>query len=113
MLDANFSPFLYSVMTQNLSGSGIKFTTDIPLIENQSFLIYLNPILVDHLKLNPAILIRSGDYFFCKIVWKKPIKSGCEFGAKFIQSNELNDLELDHFVTLLNASTSQAESASL
>ncbi len=92
-----------AIMTQNLSARGVKFTSDTPLTMGQAFLIYLNPVLIDSLKIDKQLLIRSGDYYFCHVMWTKPTAHGIEVGAQFIESQKVSPSDIHHFVTLLNS----------
>lgn len=105
LLNATQTPQKSFVLTANLSGSGIQFTTNSPLTEGHLFLIYLNDVLINDLKINRVNLVRSGDHYLCRVVWNQKQDNKTQVGACFLERKLCNSDELETFVELVNLST--------
>lgn len=96
------------ILTENLSASGIKFTTNNRLENSQFFLIYLNDLLmheINSLSEQRSRWVRAGDYYLMRVVWIKEIdvQAGvCEIGASFIEKEYCREEELATFTELMN-----------
>jgi hypothetical protein len=107
------NPHKNLILTENLSASGVKFTTNSKLALAQFFLIYLNDQLmreIDSLYSHKKSWLKAGDYYLTKVVWVKeidPAASIYEIGAAFIEKDECREEELATFTELMNVRTLQ------
>lgn len=109
-LDPLQTPHRNLILTENLSASGIKFTTNCRLDSPQYFLIYLNDQLmheINSLYRDRARWVKAGDYYLTKVVWAKEIKETeglFEIGAAFIEKEGCRAEDLATFTELMNVS---------
>lgn len=108
-LDQN-GPRKNFILTENLSASGIKFTTHNPLEEGQLFLIYLNDQLMKEIRSlyeKKQNWIKAGDYYLAKVVWAQDIKKEpgvFDIGATFVQKDNCRSNEIETLTDLMNIS---------
>lgn len=97
------------VLTQNLSASGIKFTTNGVLESEQCFLICLNDHLMQQIRTlfeEHEDFLRAGDYYLTKVVWVNEVKKNqgiYEVGASFLRKTECGPKDVDTLTELMNA----------
>lgn len=104
-IDESQNPKKNFVLTENLSGCGIKFTTNEKIKDDTHFLIYLNDMLVKDLNQNGKNLLKSGDYYLCKVVWAKEIRPKIfEIGAAFLEKKTCDSDQIETFTELVNIS---------
>src|SRR3989338_3368681 len=75
-IDDAQNPHKNLILTENLSASGIKFTTNSRLELGQFFLIYLNDLLmrdINSLYGHKKSWLKAGDYYLTKVVWAKEV----------------------------------------
>lgn len=102
-VDDSENPQKNFVITENLSGSGIKFTTNSALKSSSYFLVYLNDALLSDIGQNSENLLKSGDYYLCKVVWSNEIRSNAyEVGAAFLEKKSCQSQDIDTFTELVN-----------
>lgn len=107
------NPHKNLILTENLSASGVKFTTNSRLCLGQFFLIYLNDQLmreIDSLYGHKKSWLKAGDYYLTKVVWVReldPTNSVYEIGAAFIEKDDCREAELATFTELMNVKTLQ------
>lgn len=93
------------VVTNNVSGCGIKFSTSNIFQNNELFLIYLNDVMAKDLQTNGKSLLKSGDYYMAKVVWIQNLPNGNqEVGAEFLTKKEGDAQNMQTFTELLNVS---------
>ena len=94
------------ILTENLSASGIKFTTNSVLKDAQFFLIYLNDQLMRDLSglyEHKKTWVSAGEYYLAKVVWAKEIDTGIfEIGASFVEKSGCREEELATLTELMN-----------
>lgn len=104
-LDDGQNPQKNIILTENVSGCGLKFTTNEELKPGSLFLIYLNDLLLQDIDKNKNEMIRSGDYYLCQVVWRNSIKSNFyEVGSCFFEKELALSKEMDTFTELVNIS---------
>lgn len=97
------------ILTQNVSASGIKFTTAEEFLPNSDFLLYLNPQLIPELGHDATQWVRAGDHYLARVVWVKRIdgKSLYEVGATFADKSTCRADAIQKLTELLNVSMLQ------
>ena len=91
------------IVTENLSASGIKFTTNVDLKMSSYFLVFLNDVLLRDIDQNSKNLLKSGDHFFCKVVWSRALRSSTyEIRACFLEKQGCQSEDIDSFTELVN-----------
>lgn len=109
-LDDGQNPRRHLILTENLSASGIKFTTNNLVHPAQYFLIYLNDAVMHELRAldrASARWVRAGDHYLTRVVWvlEIPATPGIfDVGAAFIERESLREDMLATFTELLNLS---------
>lgn len=98
------------ILTENLSASGIKFTTNHNLEQGQLFLIYLNDQLMKEIRSlyeKKQNWVKAGDYYLAKVVWANDAKKEqavFEVGAAFVQRDSCKSDEIQTLTELMNVS---------
>lgn len=98
------------ILTENLSASGIKFTTHNHLEEGLYFLIYLNDQLMKEIRSlyeKKQSWVKAGDYYLAKVVWVTEIRkdqSVFEIGAAFVKKDNCRTGEIETLTDLMNIS---------
>jgi hypothetical protein len=96
------------ILTENLSASGIKFTTNCKLSVSQFFLLYLNDQLMREIHdvyQDKKRWLKAGDYYLTKVVWVKEIDKEAgifEIGASFLEKECCREEDLATFTELMN-----------
>lgn len=109
-LDLLQTPHRNLILTEDLSASGVKFTTNNRLDLSQYFLIYLNDQLmheINSLYRERAHWVRAGDYYLTKVVWAKEIGDTdgfYEVGAAFVEKEGCRVEDIATFTELMNVS---------
>lgn len=104
-LDESQTPQKNLILTENLSASGLKFTSNQNLTSGTLFLIYLNDVLIHDMHLNKNNLIKSGDYYLCKVVRTRTLKDGLyEIGSAFFDRKAAHSEDMETFTELVNIS---------
>lgn len=104
-LDDSQTPKKNLILTENLSASGMKFSTNQHLENGTLFLIYLNDILIDDMAINKNNLLKSGDYYLCQVVRCKALPQNCyEIGAAFFDRQSARSSDMETFTELVNIS---------
>ena len=108
-LDQN-GPKKNLILTENLSASGIKFTTQNQLLQGQYFLIYLNDQLMKEIRSlyeRKQSWVKAGDYYLAKVVWIQDVNKGegvFEVGAAFVKKDTCRTEEIETLTELMNIS---------
>lgn len=93
------------VVTNNVSGCGVKFSTSNTFQNNELFLIYLNDLTAKDLQTNGKTLLKSGDYYMAQVVWIQNLPDGNqEVGAEFLTKKDGDADRMQTFTELLNMS---------
>ena len=98
------------ILTENLSASGIKFTTQNQLLQGQYFLIYLNDQLMKEIRSlyeRKQSWVKAGDYYLAKVVWIQDVNKGesvFEVGAAFVKKDTCRTEEIETLTELMNIS---------
>lgn len=98
------------ILTENLSASGIKFTTHNILEEGQYFLIYLNDQLMKEIRSlyeKKQSWVKAGDYYLAKVIWISKIRKDenvFEIGAAFVKKDNCRSDEIETLTDLMNIS---------
>lgn len=109
-VDSLQNPQKNLILTENLSASGIKFTTNTSLQVGLFFLIYLNDQLMHEIRKkfqDQTHWIRAGDYYLTKVVRLKTLdekENMFEVGAAFIEKDGCCMEDLEIFTELMNIS---------
>lgn len=104
-IDDSQTPQQNIVLTENLSGCGIKFTTNSKIESTSYFLIYLNDLLLKDVEINSANLLKSGDYYLARVVWCKNLRGLYrEIGANFLEKKNCESQDIDTLTELVNIS---------
>ncbi len=94
------------VFSQNVSANGYCFRSAQALNEGELVLVYLKDHQLDDLKLNRASVIKSGNYFFARVVRCDvrfvDTELKYEIGCSFLGLDESNSHHLDLFTQLIN-----------
>lgn len=102
-LSSDQSPKQNTILTRNVSASGVCFTTGDNLVPGTFFLIYLNPQSLPEIGGHPETWVRSGDYYLARVVRAKRLQDDFEIGATFVNKAVCQVDELLHFTELMNA----------
>lgn len=97
------------ILTENLSASGIKFTTNCDLKKGHYFLIDLHDQLMQEFQslfADKHSWIKSGDYYLMQVVWSQEIEKNqdvFEIGAAFVQKDQCKMAEIETLTKLMSA----------
>ncbi|OGQ06824.1 MAG: hypothetical protein A3G32_00440 [Deltaproteobacteria bacterium RIFCSPLOWO2_12_FULL_40_28] len=106
------------VLTRNVSASGFCFRSAKSYAAGEYLLIYLNNSVLEEVKENRAQVMKAGNYFLARVIWKRsehPLSDGgfFEVGCAFVNIVEASLDKVELFINLVNSYTAEKLSTAM